>query len=658
MGVRSVSKRTENQHMVIFQPSGRRGYVDDGTTILDASVQLGVDLETVCGGQAKCGKCRVRIEEGHFDRYGIESSAEHVSPMEEQERSFFEKHSGLSGYRLGCQTQTKGDLLVFVPVESRKGKQVVRKEAGDRQIEVKPAVRRYYVELAPATLEDSLGDWQRLHQALEERYGCSGLRIDYRALLVLQETLRKEDWKATVWVWMGEEVIAVDPGLVEASYGLAVDLGTTTVAGYLCELETGNLVATDSMMNPQVVFGEDVMSRITYAMRTEEGLQKLNDAIIEGLNDLAGRMAAQAGIERRDIVDCVVVGNTAMHHLFLNIHPEHLGKVPFAPALHSSIDIKARDLGLRIGEGSYVHVLPIEAGFVGADNVGVLIAEEPHKADDLVLIVDIGTNGELVLGNKERLVSVSCATGPAFEGAHIRHGMRAAPGAIERVEIDPQTREPRYKIIGNDLWSDESGDLQPRGICGSGIIDVVAQMWRAGVILRNGRLNTDLDSPRMRVGEEGPEFVLAWAEETAIGDDIVITQDDIRAVQLAKGAMYAGAKLMMAHLGVKKLNRVILTGAFGSYIDSTQAMMMGLLPDCDLEKVYAVGNAAGDGARMALLNVDKREEADQIARQVEYLELTVVAGFQDEFAEAMYFPHMRDDFPHLEGLIPATEEAR
>ncbi len=647
-----MSTTEKDKHLVIFQPSGRRGYIEDGTTIADASRQLGVELESICGGQATCGKCKVRIEEGFFHRHGIDSSVEHLSPIEEREKKFFEKHSELEGYRLSCVTTIHGDVVIFVPEESRKGKQVVRKAATEREIEVNPAVRQYYVELVPATLEDALGDWERLQAALEYEYGLSGLEIDYRAVRSLQDTVRKGDWKITVSVWMGKEVIALEPGLVEESYGLAVDIGTTTVAGYLCELSSGKLLATDSMMNPQVTFGEDVMSRISYAISQEDGLKRMNDAIIGGLNRLAGQVAAQAGVKRRDIVDMTMVGNTAMHHIFMNICPEHIGKAPFAPALHASIDIKARDLGLKIEEGAYVHVLPIEAGFVGADNVGVLIAEEPYNCDDMTLIIDIGTNGELVLGNKEKLISSSCATGPAFEGAHIKLGIRAAPGAIERVQIDAETKEPRYKVIGNEQWSDEAEGLGARGICGSGIIDVVAQMFRTEVISRNGRLNFELDSARMRTSEEGLEYVLAWADETAIGHDIVVNQSDIRAVQLAKGAMYAGAKLMMHRLGIETLDRVILAGAFGSYIDKTQAMIMGLFPDCDPESVHAVGNAAGDGARIALLNVGKRKKASEIARQVEYVELTVEEDFEKQFAQAMYFPHMKDDFPHLEGLIP------
>lgn len=650
-----MSKKKHEEHLVIFQPSGSRGRVADGTTIVDASRKLGVELESVCGGQATCGKCRVRIEEGFFERFGIESNMDHLSPIEEREKDFFEKHTELQGYRLSCVTEIHGDVLIFVPEESRKGKQVVRKAATDRKIDVNPAVRNYYVEMTPATLQDTTGDWERLTEGLQKEHGIKGLTIDYLALLSLQGAVRKGGWKVTVSVWMGKEVIAVFPGKVEESYGLAVDVGTTTVAGYLCELSSGKLLATDSMMNPQVTFGEDVMSRITYAMTHKDGLKRMNDAIIDGLNRLAGQVAAQAGIKRRDIVDWTIVGNTAMHHIYMNIYPEYIGKAPFPPALHASMDVKARDMRLKISPGAYVYALPIEAGFVGADNVGVLIAEEPYNRDDLMLIIDIGTNGELILGNKKKLISSSCATGPAFEGAHIKFGMRAAPGAIEKVQIDPETKEPRYKVIGKEQWSDELKEMGTRGICGSGIMDVVAQMYVAGVMLKNGRLNTELDHPRMRQSEDGWEYVLAWADETSIGQDVTVNQSDIRAVQLAKGAMCAGAKLMMRRLGIEKLDRVILAGAFGSYIDPQQAMIMGLFPDCDLKKVYAVGNAAGDGARIALLNVNKRKEANEYARKVEYVELTVEGNFEKEFAQAMYFPHMKDKYPHLKGLIPDSD---
>jgi uncharacterized 2Fe-2S/4Fe-4S cluster protein (DUF4445 family) len=539
-----------------------------------------------------------------------------------------------------------------VPEESRKGQQVVRKEATAREIKLKPAVKQYYVELKPATLHDPLGDFERLKEELGRKYKLKNLTIDYPVLLKLQNVIRAGDWKITVSIWKNGEIVGVKSGKIDTGYGLAVDIGTTTVAGYLCDLSTGKVVATDAMMNPQVAYGEDIMSRINYATKGKNGLKQLHQAIIKGLNEIIGNVAKKAGIKRDNIIDMAVVGNTCMHHLFLNIDPRHLGKAPFPPAIHHSIDAKARDLALRIGVGAYVHILPIEAGFVGADNVGVLIAEEPYNQDQMLLIIDIGTNGELLLGNRKKLLSTSCATGPAFEGAEIRHGMRAAAGAIEKLRIDPGTKEVQFKVIGNEGWNTEVRNINARGICGSGIFDAAAQMFRAGIIDKSGRFNTGVKSTRARVVNGEPEFVIAWAKETAISHDIVICQKDIRAIQLAKGAMYSGARLMMNRLGIKKIDKVILAGAFGSYIDKESAAVIGLFPDCNLKNVYAVGNAAGDGARIALLNKDKRDEADIMARQVEYVELTVEPNFNTTFTQSLIFPHKVDKFPHLRHLFP------
>jgi len=335
-----------------------------------------------------------------------------------------------------------------------------------------------------------------------------------------------------------------------------------------------------------------------------------------------------------------MVGNTAMHHLFLSINPLHLGLSPFAPSIHHSVDVKARDLGLHLHPAANVHALPIEAGFVGADNVGVLIAETPYEKEEMALLIDVGTNGELVLGNNKRLLSCSCATGPALEGAHLQFGMRAAPGAIERVRIDSKTLQVRFKVIGLEKWSDECApeEIQARGICGSGIIEAMAEMYRAGVLEKSGRFNPQLASPRIRKIEKGYEFILARKEETAIGKEITVSLADVRAVQMAKGALYAGAKVMMNTLRIKKIDKVVLAGAFGSMIDRERALILGMFPDCGLENVYSVGNAAGDGARLALLDWEKRAEADRISRAVEYIELTTDTNFTDEFVKALPFP--------------------
>jgi len=639
-----MSEVMKQQPTVVFQPSGRRGCVSHGKTITEASQELGVDIESVCGGRGICGKCKVRIIEG--------SPKKNLSPLGEAEKKIFSPQQQHDSYRLACQARINGDVIVFVPEESQTGKQIVRKAAREIAIEFKPAVRKYYVKMSPVTLHDISSDWERLQAELKEKFGLNALVIDLPVLGSLSNMIRQGDWEVTVSVWMEQEVIKVEPGFIEKGYGLAVDIGTTTLAVYLCDLTAGELAATDSMMNPQVTYGEDVMARITYSINSKENLESMNKAIIKSLNQLAGQAAAKARIKRYDIVDMTVVGNTCMHHIFLNLDPRYLGKAPFSPAIRDSLDTKARDLGLKISPGAYAHVLPIEAGFVGADNVGVLLAEELYNQNDMVLSIDIGTNGELILGNRDKLISCSCATGPALEGAQIKYGMRATPGAIEKISIALDTREVRFKVIGREGWNTDFEGVTAKGICGSGIIDATAQLWLAGIIDHTGRFNVNLDIPRLRIKEGGPEFVIAWAYETSIGQDIVICQEDVRNVQLAKGAMYAGAKIMMYHLGIENLDKIILAGAFGSYIDKESAALIGLFPDCAQENVYAVGNAAGDGARLALFNVDKRIEAREVARRVEYVELAVEPDFYKLFSQAMWFPHMKDSFPNLRHLLP------
>ena len=641
-------------YTIIFQPSGRRGQVPEGTTILDAARRLGVGIEAVCGEQLVCGKCRVRVMEGNFPKEGITSSMSHVSGLDEKEIKVLKRKDAEEHVRLACSTKILGDVLVFVPEASRTGKQVVSKAAGIIKVKLKPAVMKYYVELPPPALDDPLGDFERMGKVLAKNHRLKGLTIDYRALQGLPDAVRKGDWKVTVTVWNKSEIIRIEPGMVTTNIGLAIDIGTTTVAGYLTDLNTGKVLATESMMNPQVRYGEDVMSRITYCMMNEQtGLKELQATIIEGLNTIAKQSAHKAGFTPQDISEMTLVGNTAMHHILLGINPEYMGVAPFTPALHHSVDLKAERFGIEILPGGNIHIMPIEAGFVGADNVGCLIADTPHKRDKMTLLIDIGTNGELVFGNRKKLISCSCATGPALEGAQIEFGMRAAPGAIERVKIDTQTLEPEYKVIGNNEWSDGTRNMQAKGICGSAIIDVIAEMFKAGIIRKNGQLNMDLKSPRVRKGDKGlNEYVLAWKHETSIDHDIVVNQKDVRAIQLAKGALYSGCLIMMRKLKVKQFDRLAVAGAFGSHIDKIAAMSIGMFPDCDLKKVEYIGNAAGDGARIALLNTDKRKEANEIARQVEYVELALEEDFNDRFGESMQFPHMFDKFPHLKGILP------
>ncbi len=647
--------------LIIFMPSGRRGRVPRGTPALEAARQLGVSIESICGGRLTCNKCLVRVEEGVFAKHGIVSRDSSLSPASADELAFLEK-LGSTDCRLSCNAAVLDDVLLFVPEESRGQKQVIRKAAGDRLIDVKPAVRQVYVEVQPARLGEHRGDWGRLQAALTEQWQIEAQRIDLLALRLLQKALRGQNWAVTVTLWH-DEVIDVKPGYQEGIYGLAVDIGSTTVAGYLCDLRTGEVLATESLMNPQVTYGEDLMSRVSYAMSHRDGLDKMHKAIIDALNRLAAAAAREAGLQARDIHELVVVGNTTMVHIFLGIDPIELGGAPFALANRDAIDVKARELGLRLHRSANVHVLPAQAGHVGADSVGVLIAEEPYSQEQVVLTVDVGTNAEIVLGNREWLYSASSPTGPALEGAQITFGMRAAPGAIERVRIDRQTHEPRFRVIGEERWSDEwqlgpgaPPEAQPRhlaaGICGSGIVEVVAELFLAGVIQPDGRFAPSLDGPRMQWDGRTGAYILATAEQSATGRPILITQQDVRNVQLAKAALYAGARLLMKHAAIDAVERIVLAGAFGSYINPQHAMVLGLIPDCDLGQVYAVGNAAGDGARIALLNHQKRREAQEIAHRVRYIETAVDADFQEAFVGAIHLPHAEDAFPHLQQVLP------
>lgn len=675
----------ENKAMVIFQPSGQRGEVPKGITVIEASRLLGVDIEALCGEKKVCGKCVVRIEEGHFQKYNIQSSRSHVSPWQVEEEKFITAERREKGFRLGCAAVVEGDILVFVPEESRAGKQVVSKAARDIHIEHNPAVKLYYVEVEKPTFEEPTADFERVCRGLKKEYGLENLTADIFALRQLPVTLRDGKWRVTASVWNEREIIRFRPGKVEHAYGLAIDVGTTTVAVYFCDLTTMEVIDTVSMMNPQCKYGEDVMARITYHMTVPDGLQRMSADITEGLNTLIdqaiqntyppkkkkkGKDRPDEYVEmpeegktylrltREDVEDITLGCNTAMHHILLQLNPEFVGMAPFPPVIHHSLDIKARDLGLHINPSAYLFVLPNEAGFVGADNVGVLIAEEPYRSEEIQLIIDIGTNGELVLGNRHKLVSSSCATGPAMEGAQITFGMRAAPGAIERIAIDPETKEVDYKVIGRDAWRkySEPKEMQAKGICGSGILDLLAELYRTGVILKSGIFNKKAlnDHPRFRLNPDNnkPEFVLAWAEESSIDKDIVVTQKDVRQIQLAKGALYAGCKLMIQRMGLEKVDTVKIAGAFGTHVDREKALIMGLFPDCEIDKIQSIGNAAGDGCRAALLNVDKRKEANWCSRNVEYIELTVEKNFEQEFMRALQLPHMTDEFPHLEGLVP------
>ena len=639
-----------------------------GITFVEASRLLGVDIEAPCGEHQVCGKCKVRVEDGRFEKYAIHSTPDHAGPIGPSEEKILTVEEKLEGLRLGCTATVQGDLLLYVPESSRAGKQVVSKAAREIDIDLNPGVKHYVVKVEQPTLEDGMADFERVTRVLESHYGLSSLTIDIYALRTLSSALRSSDWEITVSVWMDKEIIRIRPGSNCSGYGFAFDIGTTTIAGYLCDLGTGKVVDTYSTMNPQVRYGEDVVSRISYHMGNPDGLARMSSDIISAVNGLIdealeGKSSdkdSEVGksessiITAEDILEISFCSNTAMHHILLQLDPEPLGAIPFTPAIHGSINIKCRDLGLKVHPAANAFFLPSIAGYVGGDTIGVMLAETPQSSEKTQLIIDIGTNGELVLGNSEKLLCSSCATGPALEGAQIEFGMRAAPGAIERVKIDPDTADVDYKVIGRKAWRRYSKpeEMQTRGICGSGILDVVGELLLAGIVSKSGAFSKEAQaSDRFRENPETgfKEFVLAWAPETSIGKDIVITQKDIRQIQMAKASIYTGSKLMMQHMGITHLDSIKVAGAFGTHIDKHLARVIGLIPDCSPETVSSVGNAAGDGCRAALLNRDMRKEADRLCRSVAYLELTLEENFQGELVAATQLPHMTDEFQHLDG---------
>ena len=641
------------QFTVNFQPSGRRAAASPGQDLLTVARSVGVDIESSCGGKGSCGKCKVRIElpastaadapgQGGADLGALAC----VSSPKPAELKRLGAEAVAAGMRLACQTLVAGDMSVFIPEESRRAAQVVRKEAGSGTVPLDAAVKCYRLTLEAPSLKDHSGDAERVLAALELHFGLSGLSFDLAALQTLPRMLREARWDVTVVVWRppGKQGSIVEVRPASSSrpvLGLAVDVGSTTIAAYLASLETGAVLATESAMNPQVARGDDVISRLYYATHDPGGLHELQSCVTEEIVRLARKGVERCGAALDDIFDVVIVGNTAMHHLFLGLDARALGAAPFAPAIQGPVDTLASAIGLAFHPACRLHVLPVEAGFVGADNVAVVIAQEPYNQDDVQLIVDIGTNGELVLGNRRRMLSASCATGPALEGAHIEFGMRAAPGAIERIRIDPETLDVRFKVIGLDGWNTEhpAEEIKARGICGSGIIEAAAEMLRAGILLPDGGFNPNQRPHERVVLENGRprKFVIARPEETAIGRAVTVSLKDIRSIQLAKAALRAGAEILLQRFGLTRPDRVVLAGAFGSYIDPHHAIAIGMLPQVPTSDVISVGNAAGDGARFARLNVGKRVEAAWAATAIEYVELAADPHFQAEYLAAMRF---------------------
>ncbi|KAA3449194.1 drug:proton antiporter [Mesorhizobium sp. SARCC-RB16n] len=645
--------------LVLFMPSGKRGRFPVGTPVLDAARQLGVYVESVCGGRATCGRCQIEVQEGNFAKHKITSSNDHISPKGPKEERY-ERVRGLpERRRLSCSAQILGDLVIDVPQDTVINAQTIRKDADTRVIARDTAIRMCYVEIEEPDMHNPSGDLDRLKIALMKDWSFKNLEFDFYLLPQVQGILRKGNWTATAAIHKDADsdiarVIALWPGLKNEAYGLACDIGSTTIAMHLVSLLSGRVAASSGTSNPQIRFGEDLMSRVSYVMMNPDGREGMTVAVREAISGLVDKVCAEGNVQRNDILDSVFVGNPIMHHLFLGIDPTELGGAPFALAVSGAVRIKASDIGLKLNQGARLYMLPCIAGHVGADAAAVTLSEGPHRQDEMMLIVDVGTNAEIVLGNRARVVAASSPTGPAFEGAEISGGQRAAPGAIERVRIDPDTLEPKYRVIGSELWSDEPGFLDSvqatgvTGICGSGIIEIVAEMYLAGIISEDGVVDGSLAARSPRVVANGRTFSYVLKEGEP---KITITQTDVRAIQLAKAALYAGTKLLMEKQNTEHVDRIHFAGAFGSFIDPKYAMVLGLIPDCDLDKVSAVGNAAGAGARMALLNRGYRREIEETVSQIEKIETALEPKFQEHFVYAMALPNKVDPFPKLSAAV-------
>ena len=653
----------DKQVKVVFTPSGRRGSFPVNTPLLHAARVLGVDIDSVCGGRGLCGRCQITCAEGAFPKHQINSDSSHLSAVCATEIKYGERKTPLAqGRRLSCHTLLLDDVVIDVPPESQVHRQIVRKDAEYRDIILDPSTKLYYVHVEEPDMHVPKGDLQRLIEALEQEWQLSGLNCDNRLLKTLQPVLAAGKRGVTVAVHKNQQIIALWPGFHEKAYGVAVDVGSTTIAAHLCDLASGEVLASASTMNPQIRFGEDLMSRVSYVMMHPEGADEMTVVIRQALNQLFLEAVEEIGAEIEDILEVSLVANPIMHHILLGISPVELGGAPFALTTDAAVEIPAAELDLKINGGGRIYILPCIAGHVGADTAGMILSEEPQLQDKMTLLVDVGTNAEIVLGNSQRLLACSSPTGPAFEGAQISCGQRAATGAIERVRINSETLEPRFKVIGSELWSDEEGFTDAiashgvTGICGSGIIEVVAEMYLAGIVTVDGIVDGDLIGRTSRIIKNDRTWSYVLHTPDSDETQIVVTQNDIRQIQLAKAALYAGVKLLMDHIGTDHIERIRLAGAFGSHINVQHAMVLGLIPDCVLEQVSSAGNAAGTGARIALLNAESRNVIETLVKNIEKIETALEPKFQDYFVDAMAFPNKKDPFPNLFSVVDKPQE--
>jgi uncharacterized 2Fe-2S/4Fe-4S cluster protein (DUF4445 family) len=607
-----LSPEKENwtlSYFIDFEPLGRRGQCPGGQSLLDCARELGVDIVNICGGTASCGTCKVQVVEGK------------VSPPSSEEQELFTPRELEEGCRLACKTTPLSDCRIHVPAESLSAPQRTQVEGMEISVRPEPPVRTCALALQPPSLEDLRADAQLISEAAFQQFHIQVDKIDISVLINLSGQVRRCKWHPFIAI-KGKEIIALYPSRVR-SLGMAVDLGTTKIAGYMVDMENGRILASQGIMNPQIDYGEDLIARIMHASETPTQAKALQKLVVDSLNQLACDLCAEIGAEPAQILETLIVANTAMHHLFLGLEVAQLASAPYVPTIQAALDVKARDLGLNTAPGAYVHILPNIAGFVGADHVAMLLSTEVNSTEETVLALDIGTNTEVCLSSRGRMSSVSCASGPAFEGAHIKHGMRAADGSIEYIRLTGGRIE--YQTIGNK---------PPVGLCGSGVLDAMAELYKAGILNSDGRMG---EHRRVRSVDGIREFVLLTQEELDGRREISITQKDIRELQLAKGAIQTGIRVLLENHGIseEEIDRVIIAGAFGSYINISSAISIGMLPPLPKERFRQVGNAAGMGAISALISTGKRDEARTIADQVEYIELASTPEFMHIFTQTM-----------------------
>jgi len=603
-------------YTIEFEPVGIRLLCEEALTIADAARRAGVNLKAVCGGKGVCGKCLIHIQ------------GNSVSPVTEAEKELLSTDQIAEGWRLACRTMVSADSTIYIPPSSTEEAQVIQLDGLHAHFEPKPSVRVIPITVPSPTLADQTADLQRVAGALHQQHGIADVWASLPALRSLRTALRNGDWHVALAL-SGNEIIAAYPGKAPRPVGLAVDVGTTKLACYLIDLETGQTLAAKGVMNPQIAYGEDLMSRLEAVMVDPTNANLMQKEVIESINGIAAELCQAQKLTTSHLLDVCLVGNTAMHHLLLNLPVHALALSPFVAALSSPLDVEAQQIGLLAAPGARVYLPSPIAGFVGSDHLAFLLAAGFGEDERTRLGVDIGTNTEIVLQAKGSIVSSSTASGPAFEGAHIHCGMRAAPGAIERVSIN----------ANGSVHCGIIGDVAPVGICGSGVLDAVAEMRKAGIINKRGRMVPGMPGVSSEDGRL-PTFLLAAGSNGQ--RDVIIEQEDIDQILLAKGAIRAGINILMSHLGVgsEEIDEIVIAGAFGSYLNPTKAMRIGMLPDVPLDRIRVVGNAAGAGARMMLASTEARRLARSLAGRIEYLELATFPGFNKYFAKGVRLPSL------------------